>query len=285
MNTLELSQVVKNVRDLPALPSVVLDLISTFEREDVDVATLADKISTDQALAAKTLRLANSSFYGLPAKVKTVKQAIVVLGFDSARALAVAGGIIDGFAVGKPGHIDVAAFWRHSVAVALCAKNVARCCHLGPDDAFIAGLLHDIGRLVLAACFPEPYEQVDACCAEQDVTLSEAEQRVLGVDHQRTGQLLAEVWRFPPQIQRAIGQHHAPSCDDLGNLAGLVHVSNAIVHALDLGGGAHATVPRLQDAAWDSLGLAPDQLKAVFRQTEAQFAEACRILLRDSDHE
>jgi hypothetical protein len=91
----ELAQVVQRLRDLPALPSIVLDLISSFGREDVDVTTLAEKMSRDQAMAAKILRLANSSFYGLPAKVKTVKQAIVVLGFDSARALAVASNVID----------------------------------------------------------------------------------------------------------------------------------------------------------------------------------------------
>jgi putative nucleotidyltransferase with HDIG domain len=279
MNTLDLDQVVKRVRDLPALPSIVLDLISSFEREDVDVTTLAEKISRDQALSAKTLRLANSSFYGLPAKVKTVKQAIVVLGFDSARAVAVASSVMDSFGGSKCRQIDVASFWRHSIAAALCAKSLARHANLDQDYAFIAGLLHDIGRLVLASGFPEDYAQVIDYCEREDVTLGEAELHLLGVDHQRIGQMLAEAWKFPAVIQRAIGHHHSPAGADLGNVPGVVHAANAMVQALDLGGGDHVAVPRLLDAAWDSLGLTPEHLLAVCRETEAQFEEACQILM------
>jgi putative nucleotidyltransferase with HDIG domain len=279
MNVVDMTQVVRSVRDLPTLPSIVLDLISSFGREDIDVSTLAAKMSRDQALAAKILRLANSSFYGLAAKVKTVEQAIVVLGFDSARALAVASSIIETFGASKCQQIDVASIWRHSIAAALCAKCLARHASLDQDYAFIAGLLHDIGRLVLASSFPDQYAQVDEYGKRHDISLGEAELRVLGVDHQQTGQLLAEAWKFPPLIQRAIGEHHAPASADLGNLPGLVHVANAMVHALDLGGDERNAVPPLLESAWDSLGLTPDQLQAVCRETEGQYEEACRLLM------
>jgi len=279
MNALDIDQVVKGIRDLPALPSIVLDLISSFEREDVDITILAEKISRDQALAAKTLRLANSSFYGLPAKVKTVKQAIVVLGFDSARALAVASSVIDSLGDSGSRQIDVAGFWRHSIAAALCAKSLARHAQLAQDHAFIAGLLHDIGRLVLATRFPDQYAEVIDNCARTDATLAESEVRVLGVDHQRVGQMLAEAWKFPPVIQRAIGQHHAPATLDLGDVPGVVHVANAMVHALDLGGEEHVAVPHVLDSALDRLRLTEDNLRDVCRETEAQFEEACRLLM------
>ena len=275
----DIDQVVKRVRDLPSLPSIVLDLIASFEREDVDATTLAEKMSRDQALAAKTLRLANSSFYGLPAKVRTVRQAIVVLGFDSARSLAVAGSVIETFSGSTFRRVDVAGFWRHSIAAALCAKNLARHAGLDQDYAFIAGLLHDIGRLVLASSFPDEYAQAVDYCEREDMAMNEAELRVLGVDHQRIGELLAEAWKFPPVIRRAIGQHHAPDMDELGDVPGVVHAANAMVQALDLGGGQHVAVPRLLDATWDSLQLTPEQLRAVCRETEAQFEEACRLLM------
>lgn len=279
MSTLDIAQVVKGVRDLPALPSIVLDLISSFERQNIDITTLAEKMSRDQALAAKILRLANSSFYGLPAKVKTVKQAIVVLGFDSARTLAVASSVIANLGDGASRHVDVAGFWRHSIAAALCAKSLARHAHIDKDYAFIAGLLHDIGRLVLASRFPDQYAKVIDHCARDDSTLAEAEVRILGVDHQRVGQMLAETWKFPPLIQRAIGQHHAPAGVDLGDVPGVVHVANAMVHALDLGGGEHVAVPHVLDSALDSLRLTPDHLRDVCRETEVQFEEACRLLM------
>jgi putative nucleotidyltransferase with HDIG domain len=270
----ELTQVIQRLRDLPALPSIVLDLISSFGREDVDVTTLAEKMSRDQAMAAKILRLANSSFYGLPARVKTVKQAIVVLGFDSARAMAVAGNVIDRFGGGARHHVDVARFWRHSIATALCARSLARHAGLDQDAAFIGGLLHDIGRLVLAISFPEQYARVAAECERDTISLSAAELRVLGVDHERAGQLLAEAWKFPPAIQRAIGQHHAPDAADLADIPGVVHMANALVHALDPNG-------RVAQAAAANLGLLPEQLQAVCRETEGQFEEACRLLMQD----
>jgi putative nucleotidyltransferase with HDIG domain len=275
MTTLvELTQVVQRLRDLPALPSVVLDLIGSFGRENVDVETLAEKMSRDQGLAAKILRLANSSFYGLPAKVRTVRQAIVVLGFDSARALAVAGNVIDRFGGAGRHHVDVAFFWRHSIATALCARSLARHAGLDQDAAFIGGLLHDIGRLVLAISFPDEYARVVAECGDDDASLGAVELRVLGVDHQRAGQLLAEQWKFPPLIQRAIGQHHAPAAADLADIPGVVHAANGLVHALDPNG-------RMAQAAAANLGLLPEQLAAVCRETEGQFEEACRLLMQN----
>lgn len=280
MSAIDMDQLVRSVWDLPAMPSIVLDLISSFGREDADVTTLAAKMSRDQALAAKTLRLANSSFYGLSAKVKTVEQAIVVLGFDSAKALAVASSIIEAFGNSKCQQIDVANFWRHSIAAALCAKGLARHTNLDQDYAFMAGLLHDIGRLVLASRFPDQYAQVEQLTSRYDITLGEAEMRVLGADHQLTGQMLAEAWKFPVLIQRAIGRHHSPDIADLGNLPGLVHVANAMVHALDLGSGERSAVPPLLEAAWDSLRLTPEQLHDICRETEGQFEEACRLLMQ-----
>lgn len=285
MSGLDVAQVVRRIRDLPALPTIVFDLITSFARADVDVATLADKISRDQALAAKILRLANSSFYGLQAKVGTVKQAIVVLGFDSARALAVASSVIERFGDERLAEIDVIEFWRHSIATALCARALARHAGLSKDQAFIAGLLHDIGRLVLASAFPADYARVTDHCTREGISLSDAELRVLGVDHQRVGQLLGEAWRFPPPMQRAIGQHHVPAMADLSGLAGLIHAANAVVQALDLGCDAHAAVPRLHDAVWSSLQISSEQLHEACRETEAQFEEACQLLMPTHAHE
>lgn len=283
MTARDVTFVVNNLRDLPALPSVVLDLISAFGRDDIDVTTLAAKMSMDQAMAAKILRIANSSFYGLAGKVRTVRQAVLVLGFDNARALAVASRVIDHF--GGAHRARVAEFWRHSIATAVCARSLARHAGLDHDAAFIAGLLHDIGRLVLAVGFPDEYARVLDACAADEAALGAAELRILGVDHERVGQMLAEAWKFPPMIRRAIGNHHAPAGADLADIPGVVHAANAVVLALDLDGATHAAVPPLLDTAWDSLGLTQSHLLAACRETEGQFEEACRLLMRSEDHE
>ncbi|MCC6071990.1 HDOD domain-containing protein [Massilia sp. GCM10020059] len=271
------AEVARNIRDLPALPTIVLELIRTFDQPDVDVARLAETISHDQALAARTLRVANSSFYGLASKVKTINQAIMVLGFDTVRSLVAAGAIVHALP-GGGAHLDLALFWRHSMATAVCARNIARRTRLNQDYAFLSGLLHDIGRLVLATRFPQQYAAAMAWRDQQDAWQVDAEQQVLGIDHQQVGLMLAETWKFPALIQRAIGNHHAPALDDLGDVPSIVHVANAIVHALDLGGEADALVPPVSGEAWASLRLDCEMLRAVFRETGEQYEEACSIL-------
>lgn len=277
MAAISLESVVREVRELPPLPSVVIELIESFGRPDIDITTLADKISQDQALAAKTLRLANSSFYGLSTQVKTVAQAITVLGFDSVRALVAAGGVIDHFQ--QNGGVDTASFWRHSVATALCAKNLARAVRQNQDHAFIAALLHNIGELVMATRYPEQYGQAVEKAYNEDIELVKAEYLLFGVDHVRIGLALAQAWKFPSMIQHTIEYHLIPRKEDVRGLAGLTHLANAIVFALDLPGKPNARVPHLLDEVWDGLALDPKELRKVFRDTEQQYEEACQILL------
>jgi putative nucleotidyltransferase with HDIG domain len=277
MTIVTLQQVVSNVRDLPSLPLVVTELISTFGQDDVSIGELAAKVSKDQALTAKTLRLANSSFYGLQCKVRTIEQAIAVLGFDSVRALVTSAGIIGNFSSGGGG-FDFAAFWRHAVGTALCAKSLARLAKCNQEFAFVSGLLHDIGRLVLVTGFAEQYDAAIAYRIANDCDMLDAERAVLGLDHAAVGRALAEHWKFPALIQRAIGNHHAPARDDLGDIASVVHVADAIVHALDLAGRPDELVPAIAQDAWDSLRIDNAGLRRVLFDTESEFENACQIL-------
>jgi putative nucleotidyltransferase with HDIG domain len=255
-----------------------MELLSSVEREDVDIAVLAKKVSLDAALTAKTLRLANSSFYGLQAKVRTISQAISVLGFDSVRALVVGAGVIGGFETGRRNGFDFDGFWRHAIASALCARALARRLGSPAEQAFVAGLLHDLGRLVLVTRFPEHYAEVLAQRGLRDCPLLEAERAVLGIDHAQVGRALAQHWRIPEAICRAIGNHHQPMEQDFGDLPAVVHVANAVAHGLDLAGDDDDVVPELVAGAWDSLRLDPAALHAMFQTVETQFEESCQIL-------
>lgn len=279
MNTILLEQAVAKVRDLPSLPSVVVQLVRTFDQADVGVAELGAQISKDQALAAKTLRLANSSFYGLQSRVRTIDQAITVLGFDSVRSMVTAAGIVGQFGAVSSGPFDFTAFWRHAVGTALCAKSLARMAGLSPEYAFVSGLLHDIGRLVLVTRFPQEYAAALAFERQNNCGLVHAERTVLGLDHAVVGRALAEHWKFPELIRRAIGNHHAPMRGDLGDIPSVVHVANAIVHALDLGGEEDEEVPPIAQDAWNCLRIDAPGLCRVFTETEAEFENACQILI------
>jgi putative nucleotidyltransferase with HDIG domain len=279
MTTLSLTEVIKNVRDLPALPVVVIELMNTLEQEDSNTHVLAEKVSHDQALTAKTLRLANSSFYGMQSKVTTIHQAIAILGFNSVRTLVTTVAVLGKFSSNENDAFNFHGFWRHSIATALCAKSLARQLHVNQDYAFMVGLLHDIGRLVLVTRSPQHYAQVLAHQTAHDCYAIEAERAVLGIDHTMVGRALAEHWKFPVLMQQAIENHHAPDRQRGDQLASIVHVADCMVHALDLSGDEQDLVPPVSELAWNGMNLDQDMLMPVFRETETQFDEACQILI------
>lgn len=279
MSALSPEQLAQSVQDLPSLPAVVMELLGSIEQENIDISVLAKKVSYDQALTAKTLRLANSSSYGLQVKVATIQQAITFLGFQATRNLITAAAVTGCFPNGQcPGFNDKA-FWRHSIATAACARSLARRLRFNQDVAFTAGLLHDIGRLVLVTGHPQAYGEVLAWRSRHDGELLEAERAVLGIDHVDAGVALAGHWNFSDTMRQAIAYHHAPETPGAGFLAAIVHVANAVVHALDLAGEEDELVPALSSVAWDAMGLNEDAYLDLFRETEQQLEEMSAILM------
>lgn len=279
MSVLTLEQIVQSVQDLPSMPAVVMELLSSIEQEDIDISVLAKKVSYDQALTARTLRLVNSSSYGLQVKVTTIQQAITYVGFQTTRNLITAAALTGCFPSGVcPGFNDKA-FWRHSIATAACARALARRMRFNQDVAFTAGLLHDIGRLVLVSADPKAYGEVVAMRARADLEWQDAEQAVLGIDHVAAGVALAGQWNFSDTMRQAIAYHHAPETPGAGFLAAIVHIANAIVHALDIAGEENERVPRIAGIAWDAMGLSEEAYLHLFRETEVQFMEMSAVLM------
>jgi len=279
MNRLLPEQLAAGVQDLPSLPAVVMELLSSIEQDDIDISVLAKKVSYDQALTAKTLRLANSSSFGLQVKVTTIQQAITFLGFQATRNLITAAAITGCFPSGRCEGFHDKAFWRHSIATAVCARALARRMRFNQDIAFTAGLLHDIGKLVLVTGHPDAYAQVVAWRAQHGGDWLDAERAVLGIDHVDAGVALADHWNFSDTMRHAIACHHAPDMHGAGFLAAIVHVANAIVHALDLAGEDDELVPRVSSVAWDAMGLNEEAYLHLFRETEVQFGEMSTILM------
>ena len=270
------------VRELPALPAVLLELIELLRRDDVSADQLASRISHDQALAAKTLRLANSSFYGVPRQVKSVSDAIAVLGLRTLRTVVTTAVFTGSFKPAPGNTFNFNAFWRHSIGTAVCAKLLAEATRLDAEAAFTLGLLHDIGRLVLASCFAQAHAQMLDHRQAHDTTVLESERAVLGIDHAEVGALMAEHWRFSPDLIMAIRHHHgpaAPATSTQPGLAELVHVADNIAHALDLSRQEDDAVPTLSNAVWLGLGLDTAQCVRVFEHTEAQTQAVCDALL------
>ena len=276
---LDLAQVVGQIHALPSLPAVIMELIQSLGDDDADTHVLAKKIASDQALVAKMLRVANSSFYGLQGKVTSIQDVVVVLGLRSVRTLAMAAAVTGSFSGRNavPG-FDFNAFWRHSMGTALCSRALAKRLRMSEENAFTAALLHDIGRLVLAACFPAHLTAVLAYRSAHDGLLLDAERAVIGVDHAQIGEALTAHWRFPVSIRESVARHHVLDAGEHTPLTGIVHIADGIAHALELAGDATCLVPPLSSGVWDTLPLGEDGFLAIFDEVETQFEGACQML-------
>lgn len=273
MGKLTIEQVIKGVQQVPSLSAVVLEVLASFDRKNIEIAGLVQKLGQDQGLTARVLRVANSPFYGISSKVGSVGEAVVVLGFHNVRSLVAAAGIINQFPVSEGNGFDRLAFWQHGIGTAVCAQVLAKA--LGRDQAlaFTAGLLHDVGRLVLDAYFHDDFKAAMAHCMAEDSTLLDAELAVLGVEHAQVGFELARRWKFPVSIQQAIRGHHQPGREQAA-LTDLVHMANVLCHALDIGNAGYEMVPPLSSGAWTRLGLDWEKMPAQMAEIEQLYAGA-----------
>lgn len=276
---LDLAQVVGQIGTLPSLPAVIMELIQSLGDEDVDTHLLTKKIASDQALVAKMLRVANSSFYGLQGKVTSVQDVVVVLGLRSVRTLAMAAAVTGSFSARNavPG-FDFGRFWRHSMGTALCARALARRLKMNEENAFTAGLLHDIGRLVLVACFPSHLAAALAHRNAHGCLWRDAERAVIGIDHAAIGEALTAYWKFPGTIRESVARHHELDPGLHNPLTGVVHVADVIAHALDMANEDSNLVPPLSGGVWDTLALGEKDFQAIFSDVETQFEGACQML-------
>lgn len=277
---LDAETIKRGIGSLPSLPTIVVELLQSIDDDDADTDLLAEKISRDQALVAKMLRVANSSFYGLQGRVGSIQDAIVVLGLRGVRTLATAAAITGCLKADSHGGFDFRAFWRHSIATALCARVLAKRLRANEENAFAAGLMHDIGRLALASCFPRHVAAVFAYRKASDCATLDAERAVLGIDHAQVGQLLTTHWKFPVGLSEAIARHHEPDGSTTRiSLAGILHLANVISHALDIAGDIDEAVPPIDPAAWAALASSAIDFRSVFEEVDAQFESACETLV------
>jgi putative nucleotidyltransferase with HDIG domain len=278
MTSISSVEIHQKIHLLPSLPTIVLELLATMEREKVDVGDLTDKIAKDQTLTAKTLRLANSSFYGMTRQITTIHDAITLLGFRTVRNLATTSALIGIFNQKKDSLFEAAPFWRHALACAVCAKELAPYLRVDPDQAYAAGLLHDIGRLVLVTQFQPQYESAMAYRSTHDCCLLEAEQAELGLTHAWVGELVARQWKLPQVIELAIAGHHDASISEMPAATFVVLAADVIAHALGFSNDPSDLVPSIPEGFMGKLGIDEQTLFQVFESAEKQFAAASLLL-------
>ncbi|HEX5354848.1 MAG TPA: HDOD domain-containing protein [Aquabacterium sp.] len=279
MSAVTTEQVIAGIKDLPAMPAVVSEILGSLGRESLSAEDLARKLSCDQGLMAKVLRLANSPFFGVSRRVVSAQEAVAILGLRSIRSIVVASAVVGAIKQPADSVLDFHSFWRHSLATALCAELIAREVGQSQELAFVSGLLHDVGRMALALASPHSFALAQAYRDEHDCSLQDAESQALGLDHARLGACLAEHWKFPPEIVRAVAAHHSPDVDRGVSLAAVLSVSDNLVHALDLVGDPREIVSPMDSMAWFVLDLKDDQYMQIFERLPTQLNEICTSLL------
>ena len=266
---------------IPAIPAVVQELIQNFDNPRLDSQHLAQKIGQDQALVAKVLRVANSAFYGLPRQVGSTQEAVVVLGFSTVRSLVLSAGFIGAFSAATPtAGIDRNHYWQRSLSIATYARAVAKYLRQDPETAFSAGLLHNIGVMVLDVCAHERFAVVWKNTQGDGDELIQGERAAFGFDHAELGAEVARRWKFPSAIEDAIRYHYQPEHQPFQILTGIVQVARILALANEEGRPEDEWCARIPQTLRDALKLDWDKLRQCLPQPEQ--LEAAKNLMTSS---
>jgi putative nucleotidyltransferase with HDIG domain len=254
-----LQGVVAGMQTLPSLPTLYLEVLDALQDPHGSLERVGDIIGRDIGMTAKMLQLVNSAFFGLRRHVSSPGEAVKLLGLDTIKALVLSVQIFSHFDHQQKGAFSLDVLWQHSLATSTCAKRIAQ--EAQPDrrvvdHAFMAGLLHDVGKLVLAANLPELYSATLVQAQEHGTPVWETERALLGTTHAEVGAYLLGLWGLPDAIVEALAFHHCPSACPEQRFSPLtaVHIANALVHTED--STAAAGAPAALDSAYVAqLGL------------------------------
>ncbi len=233
MESNEIYKKLDRIEDLPTLPAIALEVNKMLEDLNTSIKDLSSTIEKDQSIASKILKLVNSAFFGLSTKVSSIPHAMTLLGFNTVRNAVVSVSIVKAFKNRiSSNDFDIKEFWKHSIAVAVISRHISILSKTGvPDDCFISGLLHDMGKLVIAQYFPELFFNALTSSIENNTTFYEAEKQHNPVDHARIGGYLAKKWRLPLHITDAVRYHHlmSKSAQDT-DLLSMINVSDTLYY-------------------------------------------------------
>ena len=286
-------KVLRKLKDLPPMPQIVFKARQVIADPDSEMAELSDLLESDQAIATKVLKLANSAYYGLSGKVSSIRHASSLLGYKALGQLismvgsaSVLGKTLDGY------DLDSAGAWRHSLMAASASRIIAVRHHPGLEgDAFSAGLIHDVGKLVLDNYVLERKDEFERITAGGRRSMLAAEQHLLGLDHADIGYEVCKHWNIPETISKAIQYHHNPGKSDQDALCYIVFMANSIANIVKSMEETEGTIAQLEgiegfmylidDDALDFLDLGEDEVPGIVtdaRDAVNKLSEEMQIL-------
>jgi HD-like signal output (HDOD) protein len=280
-----IERIVDETSTVYSLPLFYEHLNETINHPRSSIDDISKIITEDQGLTARLLRLANSPMFGCYAKVDSITKAVTILGTQQLRDMALAASVMGVFKGIPEDLLNMSSFWRHSIACGIIARSLAIYRReSNVERLFVAGMMHDLGQVVLAAARPEIIRELLEVQRDTGRFYLALEQEQLGFDHAELGGALLKKWKIPASIGETVACHHNPGNAEQFRLeTALIHLADVMCQAMELGQGAEWGVPPLDEPAWDRLGLSPHMLGAVLKQSEAQIAETFAILSGAAD--
>lgn len=271
------SDLVKDIDGLVTLPDVFMRISRLIDDPNSSSSDIAQAISQDPSFTIRLLRIANSSMFSFPSSVTTVAKAVAIIGTSQIRSIALSMSVAKSFA-GLPNDlVSMHNFWRHSLFCGLIARLLARKVRgCDPDSVFTAGLLHDIGELVIFNRLPKEAEAalLMVLDSQDEVQVHEAEQEVIGLDHAEVGGELAKQWHLPPLLEECIRYHHNPAgASQYAKAAALVHIANVLAMMAEVDSLELDDFPPIEPTTWAQAGLDEDCIEAVVREAQAEIKE------------
>lgn len=238
----QIETLLNSIGELPTLPSVATAIMEKTLEDNVNAKQIADLVEKDQALALKVLKVANSPFYRRIKEIATIRGAVVLLGFNVLKSIVLSISVINLFNEKERRALDFYTFWQHSIACAVCAKAMAaKVLPAAAEDAFVAGLLHDLGKVIAdqLLCRHGEYNEVLEAMNRAGADIIDVEQQLVGIDHASIGKHLMERWNLPGHLSKAVGFHHSivDITDDpqTKRLCSIIHVADMVANHLGIG--------------------------------------------------
>ena len=280
---LKAADLVSGVVRLVSLPEVCIRVNEMMDEASTSASDIGKVISQDTGLTARLLKIVNSAFYGFPSKIETVTRAVTVIGLRELRGLVLAASAIETFSKIPNDILNMVQFWRHSVYCGVVAQLLADRCHvLHSERLFVAGLLHDIGKLILCHRLPTESRLVAEKIAAEQLFDFQVEQDIMGFDHAEVAGELIKTWQMPTSLEYALRYHHAPAAaDDYIMEVCLVHLANVITGRAEqeLDVDVELNIQPVEQIAWEMTGLDESVIEPILKEAGPLFIDALESIL------
>lgn len=273
-------QRVKSIEELPSFPATHAEILKLAKGKKASSQDIAEKIQLDPGLLATVFKLVNSSYYGFGRKIDSLNLAVTLLGLEEVANLVMAAQVFD-----KLGHydggagIDLHEFWKHSVGTAFIAREIAKHLKVESDSAFLSGMLHDLGKIVLDRYFSEYYAEVVRTVQQDGVSIYEAEKAVLSVSHAEIGGQLAREWKLADPFYASMVHHHCPqNAQTNTSLVCLIHLADVLCKQMGYGSGGDDILPEFDALALETFSLDETRIGELAEVADCQLENADSFL-------